>query len=104
MTLLGLSHLIGHLSWRPRPSGADGQSEARVATSLLRYLRNGLESVELTGVGASGTDPGHGKPRAGHISAPRHGSTRDAFTANRMSILPRIKTLGNLDSSLQQSA
>ena len=31
-------------------------------TRLLRYLRNALELVELTGGGASGTDPGHGKP------------------------------------------
>ena len=62
LTLWKPSHLIGHLSRRPWPSGADGRSEARVATPLLRYLRNGLELVELTGGGASGTSPGHGKP------------------------------------------
>ena len=77
--MVGAIHPLGHPA---APSGADGRSEDRSETPLLRYLLNGLELVELTGVGASGTDPGHGKPRAVHISAPHHGSTREDFTAN----------------------
>ena len=50
-------HLIGYLA---APSGADVRSEARSETPLLRYLRNGLELVEMPGGGASGTNPGHG--------------------------------------------
>ena len=46
----------------------------------------GFELVELTGGGASGTKAGHGTPSAICISAPRHGSTRIPFTANRMSM------------------
>ena len=62
--------------------GADVRTEldcALVETPLFRYLGNGLELVELTGGGASGTPSGHGKPRAARISAPRHGSTRVLF-------------------------
>ena len=43
-----------------RHSGADGSSEAPFEGPLLRYLRNGLELAELTGVGVSGTDEKHG--------------------------------------------
>ena len=50
----------------------------------MRYIRNALELVELTGGGASGTKAGHGKPSAICISAPRHGSTRVDFTVKRM--------------------
>ena len=59
--------------------GADVRTELDcdfAGTHLFRYLGNGLELVELTGGGASGTPSGHGKPRAARISAPRHGSTR----------------------------
>ena len=46
--------------WSRRPSG--GSVSDTLATPLLRYLWNGLELFELTDGGASGTDPGHGKP------------------------------------------
>ena len=70
------------------PVGADVRTELDsdlVGTPLFRYLENGLELVELTGGGASGTLPGHGEPRAARTSAPRHGSTRASFTVKSTS-------------------
>ena len=75
---VGAIHPIGHPA---APSGADGRSEARSETRLLRYLLNGLELVELMAGCASGT---HGKDMDSSgmlISALRHGFTCDAFTA-----------------------
>ena len=54
LTLWRSSHLTSHLSRRPRPSGADGPSEAISVTRLCRYLLNGLELVELMAGCASG--------------------------------------------------
>ena len=62
-----------------RTCGAPPTRPACVSQPLFRYLGNGLELVELTGGGASGTPPGYGKPRAVRISTPRHGSTRVLF-------------------------
>ena len=39
---------------------ADVASEVRSKAPLLRYLRNGLELVELTGMGVSGMGGKHG--------------------------------------------
>ena len=80
-------HLVSHHSQpsrRRRPYGA------QLGTPLFRYLGNGLELVELTGGGASGTPPGHGKPRAVRISTPRHGSTCVYFTVGAVARVRRL--------------
>ena len=77
------SHLISHLSRLPRPSGADGRSEAISVTRLCSYLLNGLELVELPAGCASGMHGTHADGSGMCISAPRHGSTRVSFTVKR---------------------
>ena len=66
-----------------------------VGTPLLRYRGNGLELVELTGGGASGTPPGHGKPRAACISAPRdclRSANNDFFAEKYVTVIAEVST------------
>ena len=53
------------------PRAADGRSEARAGTSLLRDLLNGLEMVELLAGPASGMHGKHGDGTGMLISALR---------------------------------
>ena len=51
---------VRQCSLSERHSGADGSSDAPSEGPLLRYLLNGLELAELTGVGVSGMGGKHG--------------------------------------------